>query len=83
MQTSSGWDAQMKLEDVYVEGLEFEPDVEAWMKKHTVGEVKALAHEVEAHGEPADDLEEFYTELRSIEKEFTKHKDHGHYSVKS
>ncbi len=72
----------MKLEDVYVEGMEFEPDVEAWMKKHTVAEVKALAHEVEAHGEGADDLEEFYVELKSIEKDFAKHKDHGHYVVR-
>ena len=70
----------MKLQDVYIVGMEFEPDVEAWMKTHTVGEVKALAHEVEEHGADAEDLEEFYRELRSIEKDFDKHKVHGHYA---
>ncbi len=71
----------MKLEDINVEGMEFEPEIETWMKVHTVGEIKALAHEIEEHGEGADEIEEFYTDLRSIEKDFVKHKQHGHYAV--
>ena len=71
----------MKLEDINVEGMEFEPEIETWMKVHTVGEIKALAHEIEEHGEGADEIEEFYTDLRSIEKDFVKHKQQGHYAV--
>jgi len=76
-----GWDAAMrtKLEDVYVEGLEFEPDVIAWMKTHSVHEIKALAEEVEDHGEDAGELKEFYKELRTIEKDWHKHASQGHY----
>jgi hypothetical protein len=40
-----------KLEDIYIEGLEFEPS----------------------------ELKEFYKELRSIEKDWAKHKVDGHY----
>jgi hypothetical protein len=71
----------MKLQDVYVEGIEFEPEVEAWMKAHTVREIKALAMEIEGLGEDANELKEFYAELRSIEKDFTKHRANGHYAV--
>ena len=80
-QTLSGWDARMrtKLEDIYVEGLEFEPEVIAWMKAHSVHEMKALAEEIENHGEDASDLRCFYKELRSIEKDWAKHKVNGHY----
>ncbi|MGD1061337.1 MAG: hypothetical protein ABR879_07745 [Methanomassiliicoccales archaeon] len=70
----------MKLEDVYIEGLEFEPEVMAWMKTHTVGDIKALTAEIEAHGEGAGEIEEFYSDLRSIEKDFVKHREHGHYA---
>ena len=68
-----------KLEDIYVEGLEFEPEVIAWMKAHSVHEMKALAEEIEDHGEDASDLRTFYKELRSIEKDWAKHKVNGHY----
>lgn len=68
-----------KLEDIYVEGLDFEPDVIAWMKCHSVREVKALAEEVEEHGEDAGNIEEFYKELKSIEKDWHKHSSEGHY----
>jgi len=71
----------MKLDDVNVEGLEFEPEIEAWMKTHTVGEIKALAHEVEEHGEGANEIEEFYLDLRNIEKDFVRHRAHGHYAT--
>lgn len=70
-----------KLEDIYVEGLEFEPDVIAWMKAHNVREVKALAEEVEEHGEDARSLKEFYKELRAIEKDWAKHAANGHYQA--
>jgi transposase len=68
-----------KLEDIYIEGLEFEPEVVAWMKSHSVHEIKALAEEVEEHGEDPSELKEFYKELRSIEKDWAKHKVDGHY----
>jgi transposase len=68
-----------KLEDIYVEGLEFEPEVIAWMKSHSVHEIKALAEEVEEHGEDSSELREFYKELRAIEKDWAKHKVDGHY----
>jgi len=68
-----------KLEDVYVEGLDFEPEVIAWMKAHTIREVRALAEEVEDHGEDAHDLKDFYKELRTIEKDWEKHQTEGHY----
>jgi hypothetical protein len=68
-----------KLEDVYVEGLDFEPDVIAWMKAHNVREVKALAEEIENHGEDAGELKEFYKELKIIEKDWHKHAANGHY----
>lgn len=71
----------MKLQDVYVEGMEFEPEVEAWMKAHTVREIKALAMEIEGLGEDASELKEFYVELRSIEKDFAKHRVNGRYAV--
>ncbi|MEM0448306.1 MAG: hypothetical protein QW520_00570 [Methanomassiliicoccales archaeon] len=57
-------------EDVYLEGMEFEPDVVEWMKQHKVREIKALAKEVEEHGEDASELKEFYKELKKIEKEW-------------
>ncbi|HVO77456.1 MAG TPA: hypothetical protein VMS79_01155 [Methanomassiliicoccales archaeon] len=72
---------KMAPEDISVEGMDFEPKVEAWMKEHTVGEIKALAHEIEDLGEGADEIEEFYADLRSIEKDFVKHKQHGHYAA--
>ncbi len=68
-----------KLEDAYVEGLEFEPDVIAWMKAHCVREIRALAEEVEEHGENAVELKDFYKELKSIEKDWSKHSQNGHY----
>jgi transposase len=70
---------RIKLEDVYVEGLEFEPDVIAWMKAHSVHEVKALAEEIEEHGESAAELKEFYKELKQIEKDWKRHSVEGHY----
>lgn len=70
-----------KLEDIYVEGLDFEPEVIAWMKAHSVREMKALAEEVEEHGEDARELKEFYKELRAIEKDWAKHSMSGHYHV--
>ena len=78
------WDGMLmkpKLEDIYVEGLEFEPEIIAWMKAHSVREVKALAEEVEEHGEDARALKEFYKELRAIEKDWAKHAANGHYHV--
>lgn len=71
--------SRTKLEDIYVEGLEFEPEVVAWMKSHSVREIKALAEEVEEHGEDSSELKEFYKELRTIEKDWAKHKVNGHY----
>jgi transposase len=68
-----------KLEDIYVEGLEFEPEVIAWMKSHSVHEIKALAEEVAEHGEDPSELKEFYKELRTIEKDWATHKVNGHY----
>jgi hypothetical protein len=82
IQTPLGWDAMKpKLEDIYVEGLEFEPEVIAWMKAHSVREIKSLAEEVEEHGEDAKSLKEFYKELRAIEKDWAKHAAGGHYHV--
>ncbi len=72
---------KMAPEDISVEGMGFEPEIETWMKEHTVGEIKALALEIEEHGEGAEEIEEFYADLRSIEKDFTKHRQHGHYAV--
>lgn len=70
-----------KLEDIYIEGLEFEPEVIAWMKAHNVREIKALAEEIEDHGEDASGLKEFYKELKAIEKDWAKHAAGGHYHV--
>lgn len=80
-QTYLGWDAAMrtKLEDIYVEGMDFEPDVVAWMKAHNVREIKALAEEIEDHGEDAGEVKEFYRELKTIEKDWHKHSMNGHY----
>jgi len=74
-----GCTMRMKLEDVYVEGLDFEPDVIAWMKTHSVREIRALAEEVEDHGEDARDIKEFYKELKTIEKDWNRHAAQGHY----
>ena len=74
-----GCTMRTKLEDVYVEGLDFEPDVIAWMKTHSVREIRALAEEVEDHGEDARDIKEFYKELKTIEKDWNRHAAQGHY----
>ena len=51
-------------------GNEFNPKEIAWMKTHTVGDLKVLAHEVEEHGEDASDLMVFYTDLHGIEHDY-------------
>jgi hypothetical protein len=50
--------------------IEFDPKEIAWMKTHTVGDMKALANEVEEHGEDASELIEFYANLRGIEIDY-------------
>jgi hypothetical protein len=69
---------RMRLEDVYVEGLEFEPDVIAWMKT-TVSTRSKLSRKRWKSTEKMPAISKNSKELRTIEKDWHKHAAQGHY----
>ena len=48
-------------------GMDFGPDVKAWMKSHTLGDVKSLAARIERKGDDASEIWEFANALSEIE----------------
>lgn len=50
-----------------MQGMDFDPQVKAWMKAHTVGDLKVLATSMECKGEDASVLREFVQALSEIE----------------
>jgi hypothetical protein len=61
MQTS-----RMRLDSI--RGHEFDPRIEAWLRTHTVGDLKILAREMESKGENIHDIQEVLHALDLIEK---------------
>ncbi len=60
-----GWDAKMK--DHGSEQIaEFDPDVESWMRVHTIGDLRNLAASMESKGVDASEVNEFINELCSV-----------------
>ena len=51
-----------------IRGHEFDPRIEAWLRTHTVGDLKILAREMESKGENTHDIHEVLQDLELIEK---------------
>ncbi len=45
---------------------EFDPDVESWMKLHTIGDLRNLAMSMRSKGVDVTDVNEFIDELCSV-----------------
>jgi hypothetical protein len=51
-----------------IRGHEFDPRIEAWLRTHTVGDLKILAREMESKGENVHGIHEVLHALDLIEK---------------
>lgn len=52
-----------------IRGGDFDPDIEAWMKSHTVGDLKALAMSKKSKGENVSGIVAALQALEEIEQD--------------